>query len=190
MSDTKEEAALVGADALTQLTCSLVKSENCVALGSSANRHAKEPHAKVLHSVAGATPSGGAHNHPPASVSVSINVTAPQCGFPRRQLSSSVDGPAPVPTFSQAQVIEECLVVGTESSVCRPTTLSLSREVSTTSSGGSGKTTPCNIPERLGASLQENLVSSYPPTYPPASACVSPMRHGAMAASSVQPQVS
>ncbi len=42
MSDTKEEVALVGADALTQLTCFLIKSENCVALGSSANRHAKE----------------------------------------------------------------------------------------------------------------------------------------------------
>jgi len=190
MSDTKEEAALVGARALTQLTCSLVKSENCVAPGGSTNRHAKEPHAKVLHSVAGAAaPSCNAHHPAPASASVSINVTSPSCGFPRRQLSSSVDGPntaAPVPTLS-AEVIEECLVVGTEATACRPTTLSLSREVSTTSSGGSGKTTPCNIPERPGGSLQESLVSSYPPT---GASRVSPMRHGSMAPSSVQQQVS
>ena len=195
---SKEEVAVVAAEALTQLTCTIVKAENCSASASNCSRNAKELHSKALHSVskstcqqdetAAATPvSGGPQSLGP----VAITVESPRpCVLSGRQLSSSVDCPSsPIsnsPNFSQVEAgVEDSLAVNSDSRpTCRPNSLSLNREASTTSSCGSGKTTPCNIPERTSSTLQrqESWVASYPPVNA-ASCYMSPMQRGAMAAS-------
>ena len=199
---TSEEVAIVGAEALKRLTCTVVQ-EKCTAsasvYGSSSNtRPAKkeELHNKVLHSVSSRTArQDEISGVTPVSSGPVFTVSSPSpCGFPCRQFSSSVDSSPPLTAsmvFSNAEVVEQCLVTGTESPPNRPNTLSLQREVSTASSTGSGKTTPCNIPGRSSCShpsAKESLVATYPPRT--ASCYMSPMQAGSMAASvDRQPQV-
>jgi len=191
----KEEVAVVAAGALTQLTCTIVKAENCCASSGNGTRNAKELHSKALHSVAKSnnqqdeTTAATPVTAPVGPVSITIDSPQPVCVFPSRQFSSSVDCPSPIsssPNFNQVEAAGDCLEVNPDSRPSRPAFLTLNRESSTTSSGGSGKTTPCNIPERSSSTLhhQESLVASYPSSVNAAATCyMSPMQRGSMASS-------
>lgn len=216
---SRQDIAILSAEALTQLTWSIVK-EHCSAAqtystsGSSIQKIAKEPHPKIYHSVStrktlrqqetcnsrdvstptsrtDATPVDTSSCSGLLEVSVNIVSPSPQCLL-SRSLSSSVDSSPALDSplvshHSDSQVeLEEFAVVGTETNiVARPNTLSLDREMSTTSNG-SGKTTPCNIPglpssersSRIRSPVEEKLVSSYPPG-PMPSCWMSPVRREA-----------
>ena len=200
---TRQDVVILSTDALTQLTCTVVK-EHCSAAptsaGSSIQKNAKEPHPKVYHSVSTkktqrqevcnsrdvTTPTFGLSRW--LGVTVNIVSPSPRCLL-SRSLSSSVDSSSDLSfshhSIAQEELENECEIVSAETNtITRPNTLSLDREMSTTSSG-SGKTTPCNIP-RLPISeqssctrlpVEEKLASSCPPV-PMPSFWMSPVQRG------------